>query len=200
MTLFWVTTNVPALVGQSELDDWSNLLYLLLVLVLPMLSALGSWIRKRYGNEPGEPADRFEDISEDEVILLPEEPVQRPVVPQARPAAPVRPVVVIAPAAPPVRPVAEPVSPWEPPPRQPLFTPPPVAARGYEAPRPTRRVQAEARREVAKPRVASEPMMSKARADLGVLTREELRRAILLREVLGPPAALRPPGEASWER
>lgn len=200
MPLFWVTTCVPAVVAQSDTDGWKSLLYLLIVLVLPLLSSLGAWLRKRSEKQTGELVGDVEDISEEEIILLPQEPVQRPPIPQARPAAPIRPVVVISPAAPPVRPVPGPVSPWEPPQMQPLFIPPSVAAREYETPRPARRPRAEARSEVPKTHAAGEPTIPKARADLGVLTRDDLRRAIVLREVFGPPVALRPPGDASWER
>lgn len=200
MSFILATTWVRALVGQSELDDWSNLLYLLLVLVLPMLSALGSWIRKRYGNEPGKPAGDFEDISENEVVLLPEEPVRRPVVPQARPAAPVRPVVVISPLAPPVRPMAEPVFPRVSTPTPPVFVPPSVPRQEPDALRPPPRPRAGTPLEIARAQAVSGPLVSRARVELGVLTPADLRRAIVLREVLGLPVALRPPGEASWER
>ncbi|MBN1513348.1 MAG: hypothetical protein JXB13_15130 [Phycisphaerae bacterium] len=199
MTLFWVTTCLPALVAQSDTDGWKSLLYLLIVLILPLLSSLGTWLRKRSEKQTGELVGDVEDVSEEEIILLPQPPVQRPPIPQARPAAPIRPVVVIAPAAPPVRPVPGPVSPWEPPQRQPLFIPPPVAAREPQSPRADRRPRADTQQEVARIHRAS-LAVSRASVGLGVLTPEDLRRAILLREVLGPPVALRPPGEASWER
>jgi len=200
MNLLWVTTHFPVLVAQSDPDGWKSLLYLLIVLIFPLLSSLGAWLRKRSEKQTGELVGDVDDVSEEEIILLPQPPVQRPPIPQARPAAPIRPIVVMAPAARPVRPVADPVSPWEPTQRQPLFIPPSVPAREYAAPRPTHRSRAEARREGAKTSAAGEPTLPQTRAELGVLTREDLRRAILLREVFGPPAALRPPGEASWER
>jgi hypothetical protein len=198
MDLFWVTTHVPALVGQSDPDGWKSLLYLLIVLIFPLLSSLGAWLRKRSEKQTGELVGEVDDISEEEIILLPPAPARHPQIPQARPAAPVRPVVVMAPAAPPVRPAADPLSPWEPPPKRPVFIPPSVPARAREAPRPTRRPRADTQQEVARVDRAS-LAVSRASVDLGVLSPEDLRRAIVLREVLGPPAALRPPGEASWE-
>ncbi len=200
MNLLCMATLVPALAVRDDDDGLTNLLYILVVLVFPLLGSLGAWLRKRFGKQTEELVGDLEGSPQEELILLPPSPALRPAIPQARPTTPDRPIIVMAPTPPPVRPVAEPVFPWGPPQSQSLSTPPPVLARKPKAPARVHRPRTGLQREVPEVRATGEPPVPQRRTELGVLTREDLRRAILLREVLGPPAALRPPGEASWER
>jgi hypothetical protein len=200
MSLLWTTASVPTLLAESDFEDWQGLIYILLFLILPLLSSLGAWIRKRSGKDLENPEADLEDLSEDEIILIPEEVVRRSRVPQARPAEPAPPVIVAPPPAPPARPVARPAAPPAPVPIRPVLVPPPVSPREVRAPRLARRLRAEGHPDVMAVPVADEPEVRATRVELGPLTQKDLRRAIVLREVLGPPVALRPPGEASWER
>ncbi len=206
--------------------DWSNLMYLLLVLVLPALNELGKWLRKRSAAKN----DKAKANSLDTARMPSARPAAGiPVAPPARPArragAPVTeagpeqsPEIVVAevldslfpshrkpPTAPGV--VVERVEPAVfrraqegpvPPPRRPSGRPsrPPTRAAVPRARRTKARSPAEEVRALKKtmehqPEADLTLRHSVAWGDWTSLSIAELRRAIVLNEVLEPPIALR---------
>lgn len=221
-----MTPSMPDLLARKDFD-LSNLLYLLVFIVLPLLNTLGAKLRKKFGHDEGEevpssgpgeaapPAPpnvphsrrrRVEPVDPRRAVLT-GGPPKPPVVPvgPARPSPPVaKPVPSVPPGMP--RPVAVGRAPGTPRLRE------TNAGHGESTPR----RRAEGRRPVrAKRRVVKqsrderltvvEQMMREAGSREGVgdimktgrsllprrLDAEQLRRAIVLSEILQPPIALR---------
>ncbi len=190
---------ITGLIGQ-EGSDWGEWAYLLLFFILPALSSLGQWIRKKSGMT-GEPTDGDAPVAGK--VAKPDRPGKRPPIlgipgqiRQTLAAPPPKPITVVKPPA--ARPVAR-ATPQRPVVTHPPFSPPPptpVARKAQDRDRAAR--QAMARAAVAaedefeaillddvplkKPRRRVVP----GRVDLG-----DLRRAIVLNEILQPPLALR---------
>ncbi len=226
-----IASGLQLLAQDQPEGGWSDLLYLLLVIILPALGHFGAWIRKKYigGEEEGEEGASGAPAGE-VVIVQPGKPPGRVPVARARPLtpAPQRPTGPPPSQGPPGPPmVARPVS--TPP------TPPPARARPARLTTPPRTPVRPATPPVTRPAPApgwGKPTGPGASGDLvesgrqrilhadqltrfatvtregerfrpsvriGALTPEDLRLAIVLKEVLGPPVALRRPGEASWD-
>ncbi len=60
-----VDESIPVLLGQLDsAENWTNLLYILLVLIIPALKSFGEWIRARYQNQSGDAAKDAGDPGE----------------------------------------------------------------------------------------------------------------------------------------
>jgi hypothetical protein len=221
MALMIAWTTLSNLVAQESPDGggWANLLYLLLVVIIPALGQFGAWIRKKYGGEEEGGQEGAARPDGKVVTVPPSKPTARPDIPQARPLAPTqhRPPRPVVRGVPPGRPVAERPAPGAAPSRRaPTPAPPRVVPVGRKPVQPRERPQrnpdalvesgelratpdpaVEARVRSGKTFVEGQPVVPAVQ--LGPLTPEDLRKAIVLREVLGSPLALRRPGEASWE-
>lgn len=212
--------------AQFDFDRWESIIAVLVLVLLPLLGSLGKVLRKRSGQEPG--AGDEDEVLGEEIILLPPK-AARPSAPAARPlhpptaGPPVRPRLERPPLWPPPRPrPARPARPAPPPlPARPVRPPVRPAVSGELAPtpsqarpelrpgemsrdslarefvRPTRLVDAVRAGESAR-RAAHQAPLERV-VVLGRLDRDELRKAVILSEVLRPPLALRTPGSELWD-
>jgi hypothetical protein len=193
--------------AQTRELDWGQLLTLAVFILIPLLGTLGKKLRegfdkKKEASSQAAPPGRSQK--------------PRPRVPGQRPGPPERVRPASRSKAPPRRPRAKPVVPGSAQPRRPARRAvAPVSARRVAQPRPARPDSAVAARErEARMAVAeqihsmaqeqvSEPevMLAKVVEDEHAsdwtrsLNRDELRRAMVLSEILRPPIALRNPQE-----
>jgi hypothetical protein len=205
--------------AQFDMDHWENILAVLVLVLLPLLGSLGKLLRKRSGL--GEGAEEEDETLGEEIILLPPQTTGRPV-PPARPLPPtgVGPPIHRRLDRPPVSPPRRP--------RPARLTPPPPPARPVRpavsrnlGPIPPRMRQEHRPAEVSRESLALESIDRASLVDvhrvvahilagarrtspagitfLGRLDRDELRKAIILSEVLRPPLALRSPGSELWD-
>jgi hypothetical protein len=208
--------------AQFDIDRWENIVAILVLVLLPLLGSLGKTLRKKSGLEPG--AEDEDEVLGEEIILLPPAKTSRPA-PSARPLPPAgagqpirrtdRPPLLPPPLRRPARltpppPPARPVAPRVPPavPRRGVRVPPgaPPALRPAEVSRESRAWEARQPASLVDAIRASEAALRAAGqappervAVLGPLDRDELRKAIILSELLRPPLALRSPGTELWD-
>jgi hypothetical protein len=209
--------------AQFDLDRWGDIIAVLVIVLIPLLGSLGKVLRKRSGPEEG--ADEEDETLGEEIILLPPRETRRPA-PPARPLPPrgrepplhrrldrplaspplrprpARPV----PPAPPARPVAPLVRPTVPrgvarvpPSARPERRPPELSRKPIALEPIEQAALADIHGAVAHLRAGARPTIPKGIAFLGRLDRDELRKAIILSELLRPPLALRSPGTELWD-
>lgn len=189
-------------IGQGE-SDWGNLLYLLLVVVLPLLGSFGQWIREKAGKKDESSAGE----------LIPNDKDTKPKRPGKRPPLPAKPFEVAKKpvAATPVKPSAVRQQPPAPPitkvpPKKPVATPPqpkaipkakPVVIKQEQPPpRDMRRAMVDAivasDEEYDAIIMEDEPKSRPTKSlQLGRVNLGDLQRAIVMNELLQPPLALR---------
>ena len=189
------------ILAQREGLDLQKLIYLLIFVLFPLLGGLGKWLRDRSARK-SEEADAESSEQTPERLRTRPAP-KRPVAPPAMPA-PRRP----APAAPPetepgpeviIAQVLESAFPSQRPPprRQERPVRPPRHAAPPRRPKRARRVSREEEVRALKDMMEKRedavpvPRHPAALGDWASLSIAELRRAIVLKEVLGPPVALR---------
>lgn len=208
----------PDRLAQEDGGGWTNLIYLLVVVVLPMLSRLGAKIRKKFGRgdqesetldpqtlPPPQPKRRptrpdSRQLAADSKVVLTAEPTPTPPIPRARPPRP----QPLAATAPPPR--ARPIEPQRRPKR---------ATAGGAAPQPNQTqiaamliekndaqvgwLEQERKQRAAKKARSAPPPAKAASTRLilpDVITARDLRAAVILSEILRPPLALREPNES----
>ena len=203
-----------ALILAQRDVHWGNLFYLLFVVLLPLLGGLGKWIRDRSAKKDEEgDAESLRAPQEPRARPTPERPVApaaRPVPRKPTPAAPLEaersPEVSIAQVldsafpsrrpAPPrraarVEPAAPPHRRQERPARPPRHAAP--APRPKRARRVSREEEVRALEKMMEQKEWGTPAPRRPAAldDWASLSIAELRRAIVLKEVLGAPVAIR---------
>jgi hypothetical protein len=179
---------VTFLAQDLDLGWLESMIYLLVFILLPALGSLGSYIRKKSG--AGRDAETVDDKEGDVVVFA--EPTAPKQVPEARPLPPSKPVVKRAEVRTPPPVKARPVTPRRAKPRSPEVGPAVSSFLQMGIDQAT-----EAGRRPNQPLRPSPPAaqrrVRKQRSEwLGSLSVADLRRAIVLREVLGPPRALQP--------
>lgn len=207
----------PDMLAQEDGGGWHNLIYVLVVVVLPMLSRLGAKIRKKFGRgdqesetlalevplppkqkrRPTRP-DRVHQAVDTEAALT-AKPAPTPPIPQARPS---RPRLQTATAPPPARPI------------EPQRRPKPAEAERATARPLQARIAAmltekkdvssgwleqERKQAAAKKKRSPQPSAKASSTKLvlpNIITAGDLRAAVILSEILRPPLALREPNES----
>lgn len=207
----------PDMLAQEDGGGWTNLIYLLVVVVLPMLSRLGAKIRKKFGRgdqesetpdplmlPPPQPKRRptrpdSRQLAADSKVVLTAEPTPTPPIPHARPP---RPQPLPATAAPPR---ARPIEPQHRPKRdtERRAAPQPLQTQIAAMPIEKNDVQTgwiekgRKQRAAKKARSAASPAKAAATRLIlpDIITAGDLRVAVILSEILRPPLALREPNE-----
>ena len=215
-----VIANLAILAQDGYGENLQDLLWIIFVVVLSFLSGVGSWLRKKAGMKSEE--EELAEVLGEEIIEAPDEKKapRRPPSPQARPLRR-EPSVPAQAAARPARPkpISQQALSTAPATQavsldQPGQAPPGLSASlvtGEELPRwgAVRLIELDEARgasdrpidihaEVERHQLEEGPKAAMRGVAIGSLRVDDLRRAIVLKEVLGPPVSLRKPGEELW--